>query len=90
MLPKEFAPYSTVQGGFYSWRDAGRWATINHHLVMTARKTEGREASPSAGAIDSRPVKSEECGDLRGGHRKRVAWITIATIRLIKRWLARA
>ena len=25
MLPKEFPPYSTVQGCFYGWRDNGRW-----------------------------------------------------------------
>ena len=50
MLPKEFPPYSTVQGYFYRWRDEGRWATINHHLVMTAREAEGREASSNAGA----------------------------------------
>ena len=24
-LPKEFPPYSTVQGYFYAWRDTGRW-----------------------------------------------------------------
>ncbi len=53
LLPKEFPPYSTVQGYFYGWRDEGRWATINHHLVMTAREAAGREASASAGVIDS-------------------------------------
>ncbi len=58
MLPKEFPPYSTVHGYFYSWRDKGRGATINHHLVMTAREAEGREANPSAGVIDSQSVKT--------------------------------
>ncbi|SFI76642.1 transposase, partial [Bradyrhizobium sp. cf659] len=27
-LPKEFPPYSTVQGYFYAWRDTGRWQEI--------------------------------------------------------------
>jgi transposase len=66
MLPKEFPPYSTVQGYFYSWRDEGRWATINHHLVMTAREAEGREASPSASVIDSQSVNTTESGGPRG------------------------
>src|SRR5512139_3607400 len=34
MLPKDFPPFTTVQGYFYQWRDDGRWESINHHLLM--------------------------------------------------------
>jgi putative transposase len=55
----------TVRSYLYDWRDSGLLTTINHLLVMGAPEQAASEASPSAGVIDSRSVKTTDtCGFL--------------------------
>ncbi len=56
--PRIFPTATTVQHYFYIWRDAGVWSSMNRALVMAAREKAGREASPTAGVIDSHPSTS--------------------------------
>jgi len=66
MLPKDFAPWSTVYGYFWRWKRQGVWVQINEMLVKTVRVQAGRKAQPSAAIIDSQSVKTSEGGEERG------------------------
>ena len=65
-LPKDFPPFSTVQGYFYRWRDEGLWQRVSLALVARARQQVGRDRAPSAAIIDSQSVPTTESGGPRG------------------------
>jgi transposase len=66
LLPKEFPPRSTVFGYFRRLWEEGTWLTLHATLHMSAREQAGREASPSAGVVDSQSVRSSESGGPKG------------------------
>ncbi len=64
-LPRDLPPKSTVHSYLELWEWDGTLERIHHGLYLLSRDLEGREASPTAGAIDSQSVKGAEKGGPR-------------------------
>ena len=69
-----FPPRSTVYNIFRAFQRQGVWEAIWEELRAALRERLGREASPSAGVIDSQSLKSAEKGDARKA--KQTQWVT--------------
>ena len=66
MLPIHFPPWQTVYWWFRRFVRMLLFRTIHDVAVMTDRERQGREASPSAGILDSQTVKAPAAGGTRG------------------------
>src|SRR3954451_7148473 len=62
-LPRDgFPPRSTVYNTFRNFQREGVWEAIWAELHAALRERLGREASPTAGVLDSQTLKSAEKG----------------------------
>ena len=62
LLPHNLPPWKTVYHYYRLWRIDGTWERVNRILRERLRLHLGRDAQPSAGAIDSQSVKTTGVG----------------------------
>jgi putative transposase len=62
MLPREFAPWTTVYYYFRTWKESGLFERLHDRLRRVVRVKAGRSPSPSAAIIDTQSVKTTRRG----------------------------
>ena len=67
MLPKDFPPFTTVQGYFYDWRDNGLFENINFSLAAAGARSGGPRSQP-VGWGDRQPIGQDD-------RKWRAAWL---------------
>ncbi len=58
LLPHDLPPWRTVYKQFEAWREDGTWEQLLAGLRRQLRQAAGREAEPTAGAIDTQSVRT--------------------------------
>ena len=78
MLPKDFPPFTTVQGYFYDWRDNGLFETINFHVLLQAREAANRARRRGSTTVNrSRPPRAAGRVAMMRPRRSKVASVTL-------------
>lgn len=66
MLPKEFPPWQNVYRTFRRWTEQGKFELMHDRLREQWRERLGREATPTAAALDAQSTRSSPQGGESG------------------------